>query len=197
MNISNFSLITAGILSTSAFNAISSGFRGLANSKIFNSTTMTGNISTPTYLDKMAQFTSDGISCMGAANMVFCLTKVFFDHQMNPTNFIRNAFFIPLATRSIVCLTNYWGIGKSQAEFLDKNLGKIINVATLVVSIAYLPALLYTSTIIGTSGLAYSQATVISSALSIVILTCLTVKLDAYCLYKSSKLDAYCLYKSS
>lgn len=193
MNISNFSLITAGIISTSAFNVVSSGLRGLVISKIFNTKTMvvadykqTSNISTPSYLDKTAQFISDGMSCMGAANMLFCVTKVVFDHQMNPTNFIRNAFFIPLVTRSIVCLTNYCGIGKSQAEFLDKNLGKMLNVATLIVSVAYLPALLYTSTVIATGGLAYSQATVISSALLIATLTCLTVKLDAYCLYKSS-----------
>ena len=192
MNISNFSLLTAGIISTSAFNVISSGFRGLVNSKIFNSTTKSFgiapemDISTPCYLDKTAQFMSDGISCMGAANMVFCLTKVVFDHQMNPANFIRSAFFIPLATRSIVCLTNYCGIGKKEAEFLDKNLGKILNVATLIVSVASLPALLYTAATIGTSGLAYSSATVLSTTLSIAVITSLFVKLDAYCLYKTS-----------
>ncbi len=193
MNIANFSLLTAGIISTSAFNVLSSGFRGLVNSKILNSTT-TGSgdytqsffISTPSYLDKTAQFISDSISCMGAANMVFCLTKVVFDHQMNPTNFIGSAFFIPLATRSIVCLTNYCGVGKSQAEFLDKNLGKILNVATLVISVASLPALLYTAATIGTSGLAYSSATVISTTLSIAVITSLFVKLDVYCLYKTS-----------
>jgi len=192
MNIANFSLLTAGIISTSAFNMISSGFRGLANSKIFNSTTMsfgiapTMNISTPSYIDKTATFSSDGISCMGGANMVFYLTKVFFDHQMNPTNFIRSAFFIPLATRSIVLMSTHFNLGKKQAEFLDKNLGKMVNVATLVISVACLPAILYTAATIGTSGLVYSSATVISTILSIPVITSLFVKFDAFCLYKTS-----------
>lgn len=177
MNASAFSSITSGILFASGYNIMGSACRGIIKSQVLSTQTYGSHNSVKeSGLDKFVRVNENAYDCMSAATLVFSVSMAIFDHTINPKFMLIPAVIIPLAARGVVYFTennqNYKGLS-GDFGLIEKNLGGLFNIATLITSIALFPAVLYTGLI--------SNATVFS----ITLITGAMIGADAYCLLKT------------
>ncbi len=155
--------ITSSLLLVSVYNIIGSGLRGLVKSEVLGKTTNT-----------LARLAGDTLNCISKDKMMHVVSRIVLDPSKTHHAVSKTLFFLPIATEGLLYLSRQTGFFKKEAELINNNISKVMNVSTLVVSAALFPAIAHTAlTVGGTSACVFTA------------ITGVMIGVDAYCLYKS------------
>lgn len=180
MNASTFYSVSAKIIGASLLNSAGSYFLKMAKSEgnALNTEIIGNNFQVnPQMADKSKDIlfkTEDSyfFKCSSAIIITSAISNNALNPQIKTINYIAGFFFILIIPKILSILSPYTG-HFSDTDNNRKSLGKVLNVATLVASIAILPSMLSCSLTIGPGAVALASV------------TCGTVGFDATALFKS------------
>ena len=180
MNTSTFYSISTKIIVASVHNIVSSDFLKMAKSEgralgaeiIGNNYQLNQQMFDKSLVIWAKTFTFYLTRCISATLVTSAISNSVLKSQIKTINYIAVFFNILIIPRVLSIITPYTG------HFADtdnnrKYLGKVLNVATLVTSIAILPSMLSCSLTIG------------PGAFTLASFTCIGVGMDAVALFKS------------
>ena len=180
MNISIFYTVSAKIIGASLYNALGSEL--LKEAKTVGNALHTEIIGNNFQLNQqmvnkhigilLIKNISYSLKVLSATVITSTISNIALKSQIKTINYIAGFFFVLIIPKILSILSPYTG-HFADTDDNKKFLGKVLNVATLVASIAILPSLLSCSLTIGPGAVALASV------------TCGTVGLDATALFKS------------
>ena len=169
MNISTFYSVSAKVMAASLLNAVGSNLVKMAKSDrnaLF--TEIIGNnfqVNQQMLRKSFAISTKTNLSyvnkCLSATLITSIISNTALKSQINTIKYIASFFFILIIPKVLSILAPYTGYFSDTGDN-RKFLGKVLNVATLVASIATLPSMLSCSLTIGPGAFVFAAFTIMA-----------------------------------